>query len=215
MPSFISQEQMENITQNILLDYGIQLDDFTSCFAIPIEEIIEFHFDLSILWDYIDHFNPEERVMAAIIPSEKMIVMNESQRPFFEEKIGTMHFTFAHELGHWVLHATDETQLCLDLFTNKKIFYCRSKSMKPPVEYQADLFASCILMPKPMMVKTINKIREERNIDWPSLYQLAETLCVSISALTIRLKQLNLLYIKDKIIYSSEEEASGQMEFQF
>jgi Zn-dependent peptidase ImmA (M78 family) len=77
-----------------------------------IEEIIEFHFDLNILWDDIDHLNPEETVMAAIIPSKKMIVMNESQRPFFDKKIGTMHFTFAHELGHWVLYATDESQLC-------------------------------------------------------------------------------------------------------
>jgi Zn-dependent peptidase ImmA (M78 family) len=215
MQSFISQEKMESITQNILMEYGIGIDAFNTCFPIPIEEIIEFHFELSILWEDIDHFNPNEMVMAAIIPSEKTIVMNESQRPFFEDKIGTMHFTFAHELGHWVLHASDESQLCFDLFTNKKVFYCRSKSIKPPVEYQADLFAACILMPKHMMINEINKMREEGRIDWPSLYQLADTLCVSISALTIRLKQLNLLYIKDKIIYLSEEEASGQMGFQF
>lgn len=63
--------------------------------------------------------------------------------------------------------------------------------------------------------KTINKLRDEGGLSWPSLYRLTDTLRVSISALTIRLQQLNLLYIKDRIIYSSEEEASGQIEFQF
>jgi Zn-dependent peptidase ImmA (M78 family) len=213
--SYISPEEMEIVTQQILVDYGINLDNPQSCFPIPIEEIIEFHYELSIDWEDIDHYSPDETVMAAIIPSERKIIMNESQKEFFEEKIGTMHFTFAHELGHWVLHAIDESQLCLDLFSNKKIFYCRSKSIKPPVEYQADLFAACILMPKPVIIETINSMKENGKIEWRDLYALRDKLCVSISALKYRLEQLNLLHIKDKIIYSSKEEALGQIEFQF
>ena len=46
---------------------------------------------------------------------------------------------------------------------------------------------------------------------WPPLYRLAERFEVSITALTVRLKQLNLLYIDDqKRLYESREQATGQ-----
>ncbi|CAH0345734.1 ImmA/IrrE family metallo-endopeptidase [Bacillus sp. CECT 9360] len=214
MAKYISPSKMETITQNILSDYGIDIGEQSSPFSIPIEEIIEFHFDLTILWENIDHLNKDETVMAAIFPTEKMIVMNESQKDLFETVIGTRNFTFAHELGHWVLHATDESQLILDLFSNKKVFYCRSKSKKPPEEFQADMFAGCILMPKPIVVSAISKIKETRNVIWADLYELRDIFNVSITALKIRLEQLNLIYFDGKDIYNSKEEASGQLSFE-
>jgi len=124
---YIPLEEMETITQKILMDYGLNLNEDTSI-PIPIEELIEFHFELDIQWENIDHFDSDGRVMAAIIPSERKIIMNETCKDLFEEKIGTMNFTFAHELGHWVLHANEENgQLSLSLGEGIKPFYCRSR----------------------------------------------------------------------------------------
>ena len=123
---YISLEDMDNITQSILSDYEIDVENITE--AIPIEEIIEFHFDLSVSWENIDDLSQGEHVMAAIFPSEKQIVMNENKLDLFKENEGFMNFTFAHELGHWVLHTADDTQLSFDLNSNKHIFYCRSTS---------------------------------------------------------------------------------------
>lgn len=217
MVSFIPLDRMESITMEILHDYGVNIDVVEESIPIPIEEIIEFHFDLSILWDNIDHLNPQEKVMAAIFPNERKIVMNESQRELFEEKIGTMNFTFAHELGHWVLHATDESQLSFELSENQKIFYCRSKSKKPAVEFQADMFAGCLLMPRLIIVPLIQEIKDKKgDIQWADLYPIKDKFDVSITALRVRLEQLNLIYVdNDGKIYHSKEESEGQMTFGF
>jgi Zn-dependent peptidase ImmA (M78 family) len=215
MIPFIPIEKMENLTQNILRDYGLTLDHSVSPTPIPIEEIIEFHYGLEIAWEDIDHLKADGIVMAAIYPTEKTIVMNDSQKVLFEEKIGTRNFTFAHELGHWVLHATDETQLSLELETDKKVFYCRSKSKKPPEEFQADMFAGCILMPRPIIVSSINKIKAERTVTWKDLYILKDSFDVSISALKVRIEQLELLHFVKKTIYNSKEEEAGQISFNF
>ncbi|MFZ3577858.1 ImmA/IrrE family metallo-endopeptidase [Virgibacillus sp. DJP39] len=213
MVAYITPEKMESITVKILTDYedvNIGVDNPT--LPIPIEEIIEFHFDLSILWENINYLNPSETVMAAIFPNKKVIVMNESQRGLFEEKIGTMNFTFAHELGHWVLHATDDSQLCFDMTGKNKVFYCRSVSNKPPEEIQADMFASSLLMPKTLIISSIKKLKKNGTVQWTDLYELKDKFDVSITALTTRLQYLNLLYIdKNKVIHNSKEEASGQM----
>ncbi len=210
---YISLEDMDNITQSILSDYEIDVENITE--AIPIEEIIEFHFDLSVSWENIDDLSQGEHVMAAIFPSEKQIVMNENKLDLFKENEGFMNFTFAHELGHWVLHTADDTQLSFDLNSNKHVFYCRSTSKKLPVETQADMFASSILMPKPFVVSFISDLWNQERVQWNDLYQLCELLHVSISALIVRLEQLKLLYVEEKKIYESKEEAMGQASFDF
>ncbi|MGP4107755.1 ImmA/IrrE family metallo-endopeptidase [Virgibacillus sp. L01] len=137
--------------------------------------------------------------------------MNESQRGLFEEKIGTMNFTFAHELGHWVMHAIDDTQLCFDMTGKNKVFYCRSVNNKQPEEIQADMFTSSLLMPKTLIISYIQKLKQNRKVQWADLYEIKDNFDVSISALTTRLQYLNLLYVdKNKAIHNSKEEASGQ-----
>jgi Zn-dependent peptidase ImmA (M78 family) len=214
---YISQDDMEVITENILVQYGfsvIVLD--SSSKEVPVDEIIEFHFGLDIEWDTIDHFDSSGLVMAAIFPQKRKIVMNESCRDLFEEKIGTMHFTMAHELGHWVLHVDDKfhDQLSISI-EDEEIYYCRSFSKKPPEEVQADMFAGCLLMPKPIIIQTINELKETTNkITFRHLYKIADMFKVTISALKVRLHSLNLLYIDDNgKIHNSREDSDGQLSF--
>ena len=209
-PRYISLDEMEIITEKILHDYGFHVTD--QAMRVPIEEIIEFHYDLNILWEKIDNFDPHGLVMAAIIPSERRIIMNETHRDLFEDKIGTMNFTFAHELGHWVLHANeDEGQVALDI-TDSKVFYCRSVSKKPPIEFQADQFAGCLLMPRKAVNAEIARMKSDGEIRFKQLYDLAERFGVSISALCVRLEKANLLFIDPKgSIHNSREEYHGQL----
>jgi hypothetical protein len=58
----ISIEEMEAITQKILSDYGFSMD-VKDVKPVPIEELIEFHYELDILWDRIDHFDSNSKVM--------------------------------------------------------------------------------------------------------------------------------------------------------
>jgi Zn-dependent peptidase ImmA (M78 family) len=66
--------------------------------------------------------------------------------------IGRYLFSVAHEIGHWQLHrpylAKDSSRaLVLDAPSEPTVI-CRSSQRKEPIEWQADYFASCLLMPR-------------------------------------------------------------------
>lgn len=212
---YISLSEMETITEDILSQYGYPLNFDCNFQPVPIDEIIEFHYEIDISWEMIDHFAQDSRVMAAIIPKLKKIIMNDSCKELFEEKIGTMNFTMAHELGHWVLHVHDKLnqQVSLVFEEDKEVYYCRSFSKKPPEEIQADLFAGCLLMPKPIIVPLVNQLKEKyKEIKFPQLYRIADMFQVSISALKVRLVSLNLLYIDQSgKIHNSKDDSYGQI----
>ena len=62
------------------------------------------------------------------------------------------------------------------------------------IEWQAQYFATCLLMPQYILIeKQIGKDLTR----WPDLYQIAEELGVSISNLVHRLKDLDWIYIQE------------------
>lgn len=213
---FITPDEMEIITEGILAEYGYPLSLNGNPEAIPINELIEFHYNLDIAWEPIDRFSEDGLVMAAIIPSKRKVIMNESCKGLFEEKIGTMNFTMAHELGHWVLHVDDKfnQQIPFD-FKQEDTYYCRNFSKKPPEEYQADMFAGCLLLPKPILVPLIDLLKNTHEvIRFPHLYSICKIFEVSISALTVRLQSLRLFHIDEKgNIHKSIDDYTGQMTF--
>ena len=69
--------------------------------------------------------------------------------------LGRYHFTLAHEAGHWRLHRhlfqRRANQLSLlPEGVDRPEYICRS-SDTDPIEYQANRFASCLLMPREMI----------------------------------------------------------------
>lgn len=78
--------------------------------------------------------------------------------------LGRFHFTLAHEAGHWRLHR----QLFLrranqhSLFPEGKVrpeYICRSSDTEP-IEYQANRFASCLLMPREIVKRSWHEWRD-------------------------------------------------------
>lgn len=207
---FITIEQMGDIAAKILNNSGYSLEWKGSVEAVPIEDIIEIDYGLEWKWGDLSYLN-DEKVMAALYPRSRELVLNLQFQDLFKEKFGTMMFSLAHELGHWMLHAEDVEGLQTPMFENN-VFYCRGNGEKTPIEYQADLFASCLLMPEAIITPLIQNLwSKDGRVTWKQLYQIAEEFQVSISALTIRLQQLRLLYIDgNKYIYHSREEAMGQ-----
>ena len=151
-------------------------------------------------------------MFAAIVPHLKLIYMNESKKDLFEEKVGTMNFSKAHELGHWILHVTKQKDYKQISFSEKERYYCRSFSKKPPEEIQADMFAAAVLMPKNIICGAIEELKSSGEVTFSQLYDLAGKFEISISALTNRLRKLGLLHIaNDKKIYFNENDAMGQI----
>lgn len=207
---FITLDEMRDIAADILSHTGYSLQWSGSIEAVPIEDIINIDYGLEVKWGDLDHVS-DEPVMAALYPRSRKIVLNSSFKDLFKEKYGTMMFSLAHEFGHWILHAEDKMGLQNTLFEND-VFYCRSNVRKSRIEYQADLFAGCLLMPMEIINPLIQDMwNKEKLVTWEQLYRIAGEFQVSISALTTRLQQLDLLYIDgNSNIHQSREEAMGQ-----
>jgi Zn-dependent peptidase ImmA (M78 family) len=209
---YITQDEMNIITDTVLAKAGLPTTWQGTVNKTDIDTLIEFEYGIDIVWENIDHFAPDEEVFAALMPKRKLIYMNEAKRALFINKMGTMNFSKAHELGHWILHITEQRDYEQLTFLEDQTYFCRSVSKKHPQEIQADMFAASILMPKDIISCAVNKLKERGRVTFPNLYKLRDEFEVSISALTIRIQELKLLYITaEKEIFFSEVEAAGQM----
>jgi hypothetical protein len=89
----------------------------------------------------------------------------------------------------------------------------------PLVKSAVDYYASVLSMPRFLLIPVIKSIRDDWtnwsekpfNYQLKDLYNISKLFDVTISALQVRLEQLNLLYIsEDKIIYRNKAESKGQ-----
>ena len=164
----MNQKNIEQLANRIL-----QAEKFSKP-PIIAEQLAEFYFDLEIEWTSLQNDN----VAAALSVSEKKIYVNE-----LITNVGLKNFTIAHEIGHWVLHK--------DLIGQHS----------PQMEREADKFATYLLMPEKIVREEFSKFNEHRFLKYfptdMKVSSLADTFCVSYTAMKIRLSQweLKLIYV--------------------
>ena len=112
---------------------------------IPAEDIIERYLCLSLSFEDLEARLGMEDVLGATFVRSKTISIN--QKLLEKKTEGRMMFTCAHEAGHWVLHRqyVEEARRRGDREVG---IICRTKDARLPEEWQADYFASCLLMPE-------------------------------------------------------------------
>lgn len=158
--AYVPDEAIEKDAQALLGAYararGVPIEA-----PIPIEDIIEKHLKIGIEFDDTHRLfgvprsgiGLEPDILGAIFFDQKRIVIDESLDPDANPaKEGRYRYTAAHEVGHWQLHRTlfgkDPAQTSL-LDTNPApSVVCRSSQAKERIEFQADLYASCLLLPR-------------------------------------------------------------------
>ena len=146
---------------------------------------------------------PDEQgvIAAMILPIERKIVMNENT---LELPKGFEESSIAHEIGHWELHIDQNAvSRFVELHNNGELqnngvatdiepFLCRSASTQQGIEWQAQHFAGCLLMPQ----FKLEDVKRGRNLTkWSHLYAMKDELGVTISNLTNRLHDLGWIYI--------------------
>ena len=136
---------------------------------IPIEDIIEKHLKLRLDFDDLHELlgvpqaGPEPDIFGAIWVERREICIDQSLDPEEWPRIeGRYRFTLAHEGGgHWRLHreylARDPNQASLFADHAQPAIVCRSSQSKERVEWQADFYASCLLMPRALVVEAWQK----------------------------------------------------------
>jgi Zn-dependent peptidase ImmA (M78 family) len=106
-------------------------------------------------------------------------------------------FTIAHEFGHFALHKGEETDavfvdrdFILKKYRSNKVY----SDLELKQEQEANSFAASILMPKQFIIQEISKDEMKSLPESELISALANTFDVSISAMTFRLSNLNILY---------------------
>jgi Zn-dependent peptidase ImmA (M78 family) len=132
---------------------------------IPIEDIVEKHLKLGIEFDDthrlfgLPRSGRDPDILGAMFFEDRRIVLDESLDP--EEnpaKEGRYRYTVAHEGGgHWRLHryllVKNPAQTTIFGGPTEPSVICRSSQAKEPIEWQADFYASCLLMPKKLVIE--------------------------------------------------------------
>jgi hypothetical protein len=203
---------------------------------IPIDLVAEKVLGLDFLWDTIDEL-PGETILGGLNPKERLIVLNEKRRNLFSEKPGLERSTKGHEMGHWDLFidkgSLDHPILirggssCPFAFRHSSkgdvavmkvlrqhpeslelLRELKSRTDEPDEKRAVNRYAAAISMPRNLLYEEVMKIDRMK---WSNLYRLAEKFDVTISALVVRLEQLDLIYVgEDKRIHESRSAAMGQ-----
>lgn len=161
---FLSEDAIERDAEALLAEFSSQCG-VTLAPPIPIEDIVEKHLRLKLDFDDLHKlFNvpqsgPQPDIIGAIWFPDREVRIHECLDPDeFPGTEGRFRFTLAHEGGgHWRLHRqyheTDARQTSLFGDLAKPSVMCRSGQTRDRAEWQADLYASYLLMPKSMVMR--------------------------------------------------------------
>ena len=150
---FLHEKQIEREADLLLEEYALKFTAIESP-PVPIDEIAELHLQLSLEYLDMKSLFPMADVHGAIWFEEARVGIDQSLDPHVNpNRLGRYHFTLAHEVGHWRLHRQhfktnpDQRKLFDDGLPQPDVV-CRSSEGNQPVEWQANAFASCLLMPR-------------------------------------------------------------------
>lgn len=186
---FITDKALEERATSLLSDYGAK-HGFVHHLPIPLEHLVEYHLDLTFDCITIPGSTPE--IPAALDYQRRAIYLNDLARPLFDAFPGLENFSIAHEVAHWILHVDGASEHQLSLFEAEERLplLCRHRD-KSQREMQAERFAGYLLLPRDLVLSAL-KGRELTS--WPVLYDVAREAGVSITALTVRLAGLGLVF---------------------
>ena len=157
--------------------------------AVPVEQIAEQYLGYELEFVDDDGALPGD-VIGGIDFDTNTIIINSA----IESHLGRYSFTIAHEIAHHVLHR----ELFLKARSGASIM-CRGGKKRPIEEVQADRFAEALLMPRQLVIESCRTISGLRFLLRRSRFAFASAVIqasgldnVSVSAMDIRLKHLNL-----------------------
>ena len=149
---FLTDRAFEDEAAILLAEYGKKHGPVVTP-PIPIDEIVEIHLGLTLEFLDMQKLFGVPDVHGALWVNEKRVGIDHRLDPSENPPmLGRYNFTLAHEAGHWRLHRQlfQRNANQVSLFAEgvaRPEYICRSSDTEP-IEYQANRFASCLLMPR-------------------------------------------------------------------
>lgn len=155
---YLSTAEIERETTLLLSEYEEMMSEPVKL-PVPVDDITTSYLALQLgsadLHEtlQIPMLREEADILGAIWMEKEIILIDESLDPRrYPRMRGRYRFSVAHEVGHWRLHRDsivgDASQGRLLGDSARPTFICRSSERKKPIEWQADYFASCLLIPR-------------------------------------------------------------------
>ena len=156
---WLTKESIAAAAGGVITDYEAKLKRRVQP-PIPVEKIIEHGLGLTLGFIDLRKKLKLNDVLGATFVKKRLICVDQSLTENQNE--GRLCFTVAHETGHWVLHRELVDQACravegdgCSAIEPKALqdhiggyIFCRIRDARKPIEWQADYFASCMLMPE-------------------------------------------------------------------
>jgi Zn-dependent peptidase ImmA (M78 family) len=140
---WLPKKRINKKAEGVIADYelkvGLRVEP-----PIPVEDIIERGLNLKRgCIEFKDNLFDGD-ILGATYVRQRLLCVN---KKLLQNKFkGRLNFTWAHEVGHWVLHRKLVAPDKRSDSAGGKIL-CRTNDSKKPMEWQADYFAACLLMP--------------------------------------------------------------------
>jgi Zn-dependent peptidase ImmA (M78 family) len=167
---WLTKKTIADAAAGVIADYEAKIKRRVEP-PIPVEKIIERGLSLKLRFTDLRKKLKLDDVLGATYVKEEMICVDQSLTEHQNE--GRLCFTFAHEAGHWVLHREHINRACRQGSDDPFIF-CRIKDAKQKIEWQADYFASCLLMPRGAVKSAFHKCYGSRPL---ILYNVKSAFC--------------------------------------
>ena len=149
---FLSEQQIERDALGLLEEYFHKLGRPIQV-PVPAEDILELHLGLSLDFDDLQAVLGIPDVLGALWADKREVFIDQSLEPSVHPDMeGLYHFSIGHEIGHWRLHRQYlvNAQGQLAMFTDshsQPTVICRTSQKNQRIEWQANYFSSCFLMP--------------------------------------------------------------------
>ena len=158
---YLSEDQIEKEAELLLAEYA-ETAGGPIKLPVPVEDITTYHLALRLGFAdlhetlRIPMLRDQPDILGAIWIDKEAVLIDESLDPNrYPSMRGRYRFSVGHEIGHWRLHrsyvAKDAKQASLFDATSEPTVICRSSQAKEPIEWQADLYSSYVLMPRAMV----------------------------------------------------------------
>lgn len=159
---FLREETIENEAAVLLAAYSSEHTTVTTP-PVPVDDILELYLGCSLALNNLQRIlgmpkRDEGDILGAIFMNTKEVFIDESLDPEdHPEREGRYHFTVGHEIAHYQLHRhyvikdRAQAEMTFPGLHPKPSVVCRKSRHKEPIEQQADIFSSCLLMPKNMV----------------------------------------------------------------
>lgn len=147
---YLREAHIERCAQQLLVEYERHFGP-VAVPPVPIDDIAELHLGLQLEITALQDALRAPGVLGALWVDERRVAIDASLDPETHPTLeGRYRFTLAHEIGHWQLHrhAVDLSRYELAARLPESATFDR---VRQRLEYQANLFAAALLMPKALL----------------------------------------------------------------